>query len=199
MGQRLNLEIRDGDKILANSYYHWSAYTDSAYELTTRVLSFIEANPMDDHLLLAVRALESTGAGLSKCGPIEKSEYGQMRSRYKDLDFSDVVDRNLGLISVTEEGIKETQFWAEGTSVIDISTGKISFDVFYIWNDLDKMYYEHDYTEEDKAKFIARFSSEEYNYDIGDLTFKDLTKIYVMVRNGTVVRLSKGIYLEELA
>lgn len=34
MGQRLNIEIISGDKVLANAYYHWSAYSRIAIELT---------------------------------------------------------------------------------------------------------------------------------------------------------------------
>ena len=30
MGQRLNIEIVNGETSLANAYYHWSAYTKSA-------------------------------------------------------------------------------------------------------------------------------------------------------------------------
>ena len=43
MGQRLNteriIEIVDNDKTLANSYYHWSAYTDSAVALVVCFLT----------------------------------------------------------------------------------------------------------------------------------------------------------------
>ena len=38
MGQRLNIEIMSGEKVLANAYYHWSAYTASAAELTKIIL-----------------------------------------------------------------------------------------------------------------------------------------------------------------
>ena len=33
MGQRLNIEIKKDSKVLANSYYHWSAYTSSALQM----------------------------------------------------------------------------------------------------------------------------------------------------------------------
>ena len=33
MGQRLNIEIKKDSKVLANAYYHWSAYTSSALQM----------------------------------------------------------------------------------------------------------------------------------------------------------------------
>lgn len=38
MGQRLNIEIVNGDTCLANAYYHWSGYTLSACDLTMKIL-----------------------------------------------------------------------------------------------------------------------------------------------------------------
>ena len=38
MGQRLNIEIMKGCTILANAYYHWSAYTSSALELCKSIV-----------------------------------------------------------------------------------------------------------------------------------------------------------------
>lgn len=39
MGQRLNIEIkrRKDNKVLANSYYHWSAYTSSSLHLAEEI------------------------------------------------------------------------------------------------------------------------------------------------------------------
>ena len=43
MGQRLNIEIINDDKVLANAYYHWAGYTTSAISLTETILhSFID-------------------------------------------------------------------------------------------------------------------------------------------------------------
>lgn len=38
MGQRLNIEIVNGETSLANCYYHWSAYTSSALGLTRQII-----------------------------------------------------------------------------------------------------------------------------------------------------------------
>ena len=43
MGQRLNIEIRrkKDNKILANSYYHWYAYTYTSLELADEIMENI--------------------------------------------------------------------------------------------------------------------------------------------------------------
>jgi len=38
MGQRLNIEIISNGKCLANAYYHWSAYSDSAIDLAIKIV-----------------------------------------------------------------------------------------------------------------------------------------------------------------
>ena len=68
MGQRLNLEIWNNGKLLANAYYHWSAFTESSAEIISKALNYIENNTLEDNnvLLYAIRILESTGAGLTE-------------------------------------------------------------------------------------------------------------------------------------
>ena len=39
MGQRLNIEITKNGNVLANSYYHWSAYSDCALNITTKIIT----------------------------------------------------------------------------------------------------------------------------------------------------------------
>ena len=37
MGERLNIEIVKGKKVLANAYYHWSGFTRTAMETTNTI------------------------------------------------------------------------------------------------------------------------------------------------------------------
>ena len=65
MGQRLNLEIVEGEKTLANAYYHWGGYTESALEIAqAAVESLKKSEPEDSALENAVAALLDTGAGI---------------------------------------------------------------------------------------------------------------------------------------
>lgn len=38
MGQRLNIEIVKNGEVLANSYYHWSGFSDCAVNLTEKII-----------------------------------------------------------------------------------------------------------------------------------------------------------------
>lgn len=46
MGQRLNIEIFNNGQVVVNAYYHWSAYTRSALELTAKVISAYNDMPL---------------------------------------------------------------------------------------------------------------------------------------------------------
>jgi len=71
MGQRLNLEIVKNGEVLANSYYHWSGFSNCSINLAIRIInSFeyikkykVEKYIKNKDLLFAIRLLEETGAG----------------------------------------------------------------------------------------------------------------------------------------
>lgn len=42
MGQRLNIEIVKNGEVLANSYYHWAAYSEVAIDLAIQIINKYE-------------------------------------------------------------------------------------------------------------------------------------------------------------
>lgn len=63
-----------------------------------------ESNP----ILKAIRILESTDAGLT----IEEKTYGEQHLKEFDPNqFKDAINQNEGLISISEEGMADTQQW----------------------------------------------------------------------------------------
>lgn len=135
MGQRLNIELRHGGKCIANAYYHWSAYTLSAAELTAKVIDYLLSEGYNsdecsdtDNIRWAIRALESTGAGLTEG---EKKYVAEEIPELDASSFADAVDRNLGLISVSEQGMAETERWMEGGVTIYLDDRLIDFEVIY--------------------------------------------------------------------
>lgn len=127
MGQRLNIEIVDGDTVLANAYYHWSAFTFPALELTAEIIKGIDKVPSENRLEQAVELLELTGAG------VDDVEWARIESdttgKFDELVSKEAKNRNKGLISVTKEGILETETWEEGRVSIDPEKKTICFDV----------------------------------------------------------------------
>ena len=195
MGQRLNLEIRrrDTDKVIANAYYHWSAYTESASYLTELAYTFLSLNKhlIKDERLLAIRALECTGAGLPEYED-EIGDYTKIKnmSKYRSLHFEKCKDRNEGIISVFPDSIKSTQDWAEGTSIIYIDDMSISFDVLNYYEDVNDIK-EWDEDFDENAVPI-------YNYDLDCLSLGELKDVVAAVRHGTWIH-NGDWYIQEIS
>lgn len=160
MGQRLNIEIMHGDEVLANAYYHWSAYTPSALRLTKGILMAVDTIQCGDVFEQAVRLLEATGAGVNT---IERNRINQCTGRIAELAYQDCVDRNEGLLAVTEQGIEETRCWEEGRVTIHLDTRTVDFSVFW---DYDPASYEADYEEPATAlPLVSAFETKDIPFD----------------------------------
>ena len=129
MGQRLVIQIEDdhGNR-LANAYYHWSAYTGEAAELTNRVLGWLDAaDPRLTEKQKAVWALYKTGARFNDTD----RQYLVDEGSEKDYDFAfDEVkaNRNSGLLSATEKGMDESNACEECRVTIYPDSKEIYFD-----------------------------------------------------------------------
>ncbi len=131
MGQRLNIEIVENGKCLANAYYHWSAYTDSSYELAKQIIEAIPTIKEENSVLKAIRLLEITGARLME------SDLEYTKNVGIDCKFEIATNRNDGLISITDESINKTRQWQEYALYIYLDEGRMNFQVIYnqeIWD-----------------------------------------------------------------
>lgn len=126
MGQRLNVEIVNGETSLANCYYHWSAYTGSALNLTKQIIDSYYDSEAIVGLKMAIELLEATGGGVNET---EREEIQKQPEKFGSFEFKDCTSRNNGLISVTESGKEETRKWEEGRVTIDLDTETFCFDV----------------------------------------------------------------------
>ena len=129
MGQRLNLEIWNNGKVLANAYYHWSAYTDSSAAIVNTAINYIKNNPLqnDNDLLYAIRILEATGAGLTT----EEIEHAKLRPSLEGATFAECNGRNTGLIGISNEAIRSTRDWQEYSVFVFLDEKRISFRVIF--------------------------------------------------------------------
>jgi len=128
MGQRLNIEILDNHEVIANSYYHWSAYTGSAAALAADIVYAFQTS--DDALSpveKAVRLLYNTGARIY---PVETARLTDEQRHTFDYAIDENASRNAGLISITQKGIEDTEQWEEYRVQIDITKKEVIFDVF---------------------------------------------------------------------
>lgn len=131
MGQRLNIEIFNEGKVLANAYYHWSGYTSSALALTKTIIENIDKIVCKDDRLKAVWLLQTTGAGLpnDERNSIEAKDF---------TELSDFTNRNNGIIAVSHKAIQETRYWEEARVIIYLDEERINcsgiFSKDYKWD-----------------------------------------------------------------
>lgn len=180
MGQRLNIEIRrkKDNKILANSYYHWSAYTYSSLKLADEIIENIYDIIRNDKVsdeIKAIQLLQTTGAGLLE------QEYNALNEEDKKY-CSLATDRNLGLISFTEKGMEETRTWEEGRLTITIDFDNKEYDFvgdknrvdFEVYFPISREEIEEYYREELKSGEINLDEVVEFNFDLQDMELNDI-------------------------
>jgi hypothetical protein len=134
MGQRLNIEIKNNDRTLANAYYHWSGYTESSLELTEAIINYIKKNEIKPDVESAIKLLEHTGATFNESAWNDAVSEGIVSGKLKKCD-----GRNAGLIGVTQGAMKETRSWEEGRIEINIENNTFDF----------KCAFKKDYIEDD--------------------------------------------------
>lgn len=133
MGQRLNLEITYKGECVANAYYHWSGFSDSALNTILDACCAYEkdfAVDKESATILAVLMLEATGAGLKK----KEIPVYQELCPSDDFEHQAGIDGYYGWICVSEKGMGETRCCAESDSTIEISDKEclITFNTFWL-------------------------------------------------------------------
>ena len=134
MGQRLNIEIKISGRVVANAYYHWSAYTGESLDLVNKIITNFDSIKEENPILYGVQLLQLTGAGLERKSVdwayknipnFSLNEMDTIKYKYNIED-----DRNNGLIAITEKDMEETRFWQEGYVCIDVNEKLVDFKVF---------------------------------------------------------------------
>lgn len=124
MGQRLNIEIRYGsnpEDVLENCYYHLDGYTSTSAVHALGIIEKYESikdSCEKDCPEFAIKLLVRNMEGF---------EDGEIK-RYTKTTLPKAVNRNTGIASIFEEGIKETRISAEATLVVDIKNEVINFE-----------------------------------------------------------------------
>lgn len=109
---------------MANCYYHWSAYTGSALELTRQIIDSYYDSEAIVGLKMAIDLLEATGGDVNET---ERAEIQKQPEKFISFEFKDCTNRNNGLISVIESGKEETRKWEEGRVTIDLRSETFKF------------------------------------------------------------------------
>lgn len=130
MGKRLVITIRAFDEDIAKIYYHWSAYTTSALQEAKDLIdnvNWFNTTSKDELILRITRQLENCGGGVS----IRDRE--AFKKKYPNETFNDDIDRNYGLIAITDDGMEELEHWSEGDLTIDFDEEKVYNEVIFTY------------------------------------------------------------------
>lgn len=181
MGQRLNIEIVKNGKVLANSYYHWSGFSNSAVNIVVQIIQKyeyikkykVEKYIKNQDLLLAIRLLEETGAGLNDTDIARNI----LKDETMNLKLKKCQGRNEGVIGITQKDIEETRYWEEGRVSIDIENKKIDFGVI---NEYTEEEFKDDYDEEIKELNIKKI-----DINFKDISFEDIFELKAFIDKAT--------------
>lgn len=133
MGQRLVLDVYNGNEIVAKIYYHWSAYTGSAYQEIKELIHAIGDNPLQD----IVQKISDQGGGIDMVFEDNLSAAQELFGSEFVAGLNDTPDRNCGLIALSENAKEQMDCWAEERAEIDLETKKFTNLVFNLYPDLD--------------------------------------------------------------
>lgn len=139
MGQRLVVTVKSTGEDLCKMYFHWSAYTISALmEVRDMMEEFpIETKSKEDAILYFIRYCEEYGGGID--GGMGSKEWNYITNKYPNYKFkSENINRNRGLIAISEDGMDEMQSWSEGDIYIDLDEMTVHNELFWYYDDIDE-------------------------------------------------------------
>lgn len=147
MGQRLVINcIRDGERF-ATLYFHWSAYTDSTYEEGRKIVSgllergYSKDMTKEETILMLEKILREDSHGLDYSnktithGGVDQTEaeiaaFEALGLSKEEMDVENI-SRSDGLISITEQVMRDIEVWGEGFAVLDFDNETFENDIFY--------------------------------------------------------------------
>lgn len=167
MGERLNFEIANGCKVIANCYYHWSGYTIRAIEHASVISHNYLAmkNKYENPLYRAVALFELTGAGVSQ------HSLEAFRCELPQELIVKARDRNYGLIGISAKDIRETQ--QNGEEGLEFNLETETFDLYGCFIPVCKS----------NADWFKDCEIVDIDYDLGEVSLDDFEKVAEIIRD----------------
>ena len=177
MGQRLNIEFQYGDKVIANAYYHWSGYTIYSLKELLAVSELMEYDNIHDEKSAIIELVNVFDNKLSPYSGLTSDSLDEVKKYIPEYsDIKNELNRNYGLLSISEEGMNSIREWMEFILKYDIKNKKIIGNTGVFEIDID----EYSIQELERSKEI---SSDDYNkyvnfetYDVSEIC--DLIEFY---------------------
>ena len=177
MGQRLVIEIKEGDTVLANAYYHWSGYTETSLNLLNEVMNkgIFDNIPIKfskgDEQLYAIKLLETTGAKILE----EDLKIATLKFPMNEFETSN--NKTDGLIAFSEKNINKNMDSAEAIISIDLKSRTIDIGGIYNYENLDELQEMANEDEEDLNIAIIDFNITEISFEDFKNRFEDIKKL----------------------
>ena len=196
MGQRLVVTIKNNEKDLAKIYYHWSAYTVSALYEAKKLVDCIYNHKDETEKELQLRLIrfcEENGGGID--GIVTERMYVQ--DMFPNEVFkTENVNRNRGLIALSQKGMDNMQSYSEGDLDIIIDEDVIINSVFwggYDFEEYKELAMEND---EDFNPNTTIFDIPDIGYDLSEIDIEDLDNVInaLCVNREFVVRYGNEIF-----
>lgn len=193
MGQRLIVTVRSTGEDICKMYFHWSAYTVSALmEVRDMMKKFpMKAKSKDEVILYFIRYCEKNGGGI-RAG-YDSDEWKYITEKYPNEKFKETdINRNYGLIAISESGMNELQNWSEGNIDIDLDEMTVHNEVFWCYSDLD----EYNQELEDREDEPVTLEDIPEVGEIGDFDLEDIDDVIANLEDipGYVCRNGNEIY-----
>lgn len=135
MGQRLVVNISRNHKIISSTYFHWSGYTPTTFEIVSKMIANIESihDIKTIHPLklsyLAFEGVENDVA-LDETEKDAFIDYDKNAPEY--ILVTRTPNRNDGLLFVTQEGAASNAGSGEMTVEINLDNKTVMGDILYI-------------------------------------------------------------------
>lgn len=184
MGQRLVVTINFQGQDLAKIYYHWSGYTYSALLETKKIIDCIynhKDETEEEMLLRLIHFCENNGGGIT--GNRGLNEFQYIQNLYPNEEFkSKGIDRNDGLIALSEKGMADLQSWSEGDVYINIDEDQVNFCVYSGYESLDE-YIEDRKSWDDEFDETELGNIPEFDFCLGYFDVGDIDSIAAAIYN----------------
>lgn len=125
MGERLTVSIIADNEPFAGIYYHWGAYTEAALNIANHIIQTLgdyENKTTSQMQMELIKMCENDGGGIN--GGVDSDEWKHITSKFPMNFRRRGIDRNNGLIALSEDGINGLESWATPLS-ISLDTGLI--------------------------------------------------------------------------
>ena len=198
MGQRLVVTIKNNGKDLAKIYYHWSAYTVSALMKARDIVNYIceEDYKTEKELQLRlIRFCEKHGGGIE--GGADSIEWKRIQEMFPNETFkSEGINRNYGLIALSEAGMDDLQGWSEGDLDIILDEDVILNYVYFGYENIED-YKEHASEWDDDFDNNMKLEDvPDIGHDLCEIGFDEIDGVIDELRqvNGFLVRNGDEIF-----